>query len=142
MSELQGFKCPSCSYDESISVLAPMTFNVGKSGMVGGGNLEIYPHTDVRCQKCGCVSSAISFCPQRWLDRDAKDEIYLSAEALRWKYDHLGDGGWGDHPVYPKSAWAVEAGEIETRLGYWEWVAHQIELNEEWESEHDEEEIA
>lgn len=37
-------------------------------------------------------------------------------------------GTWGEHPRFPASDWAAEAASDSTRLGYWEWVANQVEL--------------
>lgn len=42
------------------------------------------------------------------------------------------DNRWQDHPVYRRSDWNHEAGDDDTLLGYWEWVAHKLE-----EEEHD-----
>ena len=34
-------------------------------------------------------------------------------------------GHWGEHPNYPRTAWAYDAAENNTRLGYWEWAFNQ-----------------
>ena len=34
---------------------------------------------------------------------------------------------WGTHPDYPLSDWQYEVNNDDTRLGYWDWVAAQIE---------------
>ena len=47
----------------------------------------------------------------------------LSAEQLRNKYG----GNWEQHPDYPVEDWQYEVGNDDTRLGYWEWLAHRIE---------------
>ena len=39
-------------------------------------------------------------------------------------------GVWEDHPDYPVIAWQHEVENGDTRAGYWEWVAGQIEMNE------------
>ena len=36
-------------------------------------------------------------------------------------------GKWGQHPDHSASDWAAEAGNNETRLGYWEWVSLKLE---------------
>lgn len=51
-------------------------------------------------------------------------------DAMREKYDAGSDGGWGEHPDFPFDDWRFEAGNGNTRLGYWEWVCHQIEDKE------------
>jgi len=37
---------------------------------------------------------------------------------------------WDEHTIYPVADWQHEVAEDSTRLGYREWVEHQIELNE------------
>jgi len=34
----------------------------------------------------------------------------------------------GKHPGYPPEDWRYLVANGETRLGYWEWVQHEIEL--------------
>ncbi|MFZ2527646.1 MAG: hypothetical protein WAX14_08335 [Rhodococcus sp. (in: high G+C Gram-positive bacteria)] len=36
-------------------------------------------------------------------------------------------GMWGSHPQFRVSDWQYEVGNGDTRLGYWEWVAAQLE---------------
>ena len=36
-------------------------------------------------------------------------------------------GIWGSHPTWPTDDWKSEVDNDDTRLGYWEWVVHQIE---------------
>ena len=38
-------------------------------------------------------------------------------------------GVWDEHPDYPVSDWKYEVACNDTRLGYWDWVAHQGEIN-------------
>lgn len=40
-------------------------------------------------------------------------------------------GTWGDHPQHLVSDWQYEVEYDDTRLGYWEWVANEITLNQE-----------
>lgn len=35
-------------------------------------------------------------------------------------------GVWGEHPDYPVLDWVNEVSNDDTRLGYWDWVAHQM----------------
>ncbi|WP_448205338.1 hypothetical protein [Azospirillum sp. sgz302134] len=39
-------------------------------------------------------------------------------------------GVWGEHPDYPRSDWRCEVANDDTNLGYWPWVAHEIEVKE------------
>jgi hypothetical protein len=39
-------------------------------------------------------------------------------------------GAWGEHPQYLVSDWQHEVAEGNTRLGYWVWVLHRIEADE------------
>ncbi|QAY80367.1 hypothetical protein [Sphingosinicella sp. BN140058] len=36
-------------------------------------------------------------------------------------------GVWGHHPQFPVTDWRHEVANDDTRLGYWEWVASQID---------------
>lgn len=38
-------------------------------------------------------------------------------------------GFWGQHPQWPDSDWRTEVQNGDTRLGYWEWVANQIDAH-------------
>lgn len=38
-------------------------------------------------------------------------------------------GTWGEHPDYPVRDWKREVDNNDTRLGYWEWVVHQLDSN-------------
>lgn len=39
-------------------------------------------------------------------------------------------GTWGSHRRYSVADWQYEVANNDTRLGYWEWVAHQIDAEE------------
>lgn len=39
-------------------------------------------------------------------------------------------GVWGAHPDFPVSDWQGLVANDETRQGYWEWVASELELAE------------
>ncbi len=53
----------------------------------------------------------------------------MSEVSQRLAKDH--GGYWGEHPEYPWSDWVGEVEGNSTRLGYWEWVAEQIEFKKE-----------
>lgn len=36
-------------------------------------------------------------------------------------------GVWGAHPDHPVEDWQYEVANGDTRLGYWDWVAAQLE---------------
>lgn len=36
---------------------------------------------------------------------------------------------WGEHPVFQLVDWRAEVTSNDTRLGYWEWVANQLEVH-------------
>lgn len=48
------------------------------------------------------------------------------AELDKLKTDNL----WNEHPDYLREDWQVEAGMGNTQLGYWDWVLHRIEGEE------------
>jgi hypothetical protein len=64
------------------------------------------------------------FIPKNELDLDETD---LSADQLDDKYNQDGDG---EHPTYPKGTWVIAVGTWQTLMGYWDWVAYQIELKD------------
>jgi hypothetical protein len=54
------------------------------------------------------------------------EETTTSASALSDEH-----GVWGAHPTWPVQDWKTEVENDDTRLGYWDWVASQIELHSE-----------
>ena len=54
----------------------------------------------------------------------AAEKHTTATEALQDKYG----GIWGEHPDYPREDWGTEAKNSDTRRGYWDWVANQIEI--------------
>ncbi len=40
-------------------------------------------------------------------------------------------GLWGSDEKYPVADWQFEVANDDTRLGYWDWVEHQREAEEE-----------
>lgn len=57
-------------------------------------------------------------------------------EELREKHG----GVWGHHPEFTVSGWRHEVNCNDTRLGYWEWVYHQMESEAE-DAEQDKQEL-
>ena len=51
-----------------------------------------------------------------------------NVDELREQFGH-----WGDHPVHSVSEWKQEVRAGNTRLGYWQWVATLLEVEEEYE---------
>ncbi len=41
------------------------------------------------------------------------------------------DDWWGEHPDWTREEWRLEIAERNTQLGYWDWVFHLIEANDE-----------
>ena len=41
-------------------------------------------------------------------------------------------GHWGEYPKYPVADWKAEVENNDTRLGYWAWVAAQLEFEEDY----------
>ncbi|WP_165618480.1 hypothetical protein [Mycobacteroides chelonae] len=39
-------------------------------------------------------------------------------------------GVWGEHPKYPVADWRYQVANDDTRSGYWEWVATELEFAE------------
>ena len=50
----------------------------------------------------------------------------MNAEELK----EANGGVWGNHPRYDVEDWKYRVSNGDTRLGYWEWVAVQIEMEE------------
>ncbi len=38
-------------------------------------------------------------------------------------------GVWAEHVTWPVSDWKYEVDNDDTRLGYWDWVASQMEIH-------------
>lgn len=61
-------------------------------------------------------------CERLNVEQEAPDPI----EALIAEFG--GDGGvWGEHPDHPRSDWRYEVANGDTSLGYWQWVARNME---------------
>ena len=52
----------------------------------------------------------------------------MSADQLKAKY---GGSCWDEHPDFPRDDWKEEAYNDETVIGYWDWVASQVEMRAE-----------
>lgn len=50
----------------------------------------------------------------------------LTADQLSNKYEDQSDE-WKYHPMFSHGEWVDEVFRHETRLGYWDWVAVQVE---------------
>lgn len=59
---------------------------------------------------------------------DPMDDTERDPEQLEQKYSPTGDG---EHPDWPREDWISLVSRRETISGYWEWVRHQILLEEE-----------
>ena len=83
---------------------------------VGYGNNKNPDNVAIECETCGTVLLDSN--------RDSVPSIIdLVAEA---------DGDWwGERPYYPRREWRYAAFNGDTQLGYWEWVLHRIEEEEE-----------
>jgi len=89
-------------------------------------NCHLGPHTtQVRADKSGEYVQWDHV--QELLDMVEPDPV----EALRAEFDNREDGRWGEHPKFTFGDWCYEAGAGDTRIGYWDWVLHQMEWAEE-----------
>ena len=62
--------------------------------------------------------------------KDNSRDYGLSADELHDKYPGPNDT-WGEHPHYTREDWKQEVGDDNTLLGYWAWVEHELEIEEE-----------
>lgn len=80
-------------------------------------------------QDVGCVSCrstwTLSYAFSEILNLDS-DDNRMGPEQLREKYDGEQGTYWGQHPDYPMYVWQDEVANLDTRLGYWEWVVHRL----------------
>lgn len=56
------------------------------------------------------------------------DDFGLSTQHLAAKYDPDSDGG--SHPGYLQWEWRHQVSRQDTLLGYWAWVKHELEKEE------------
>ncbi len=76
-----------------------------------------------------CPSAPNSHCSERRNMTDTKTSKTDESTSPRALADEHG-GIWGAHPEFPVSDWQTEVENDDTRLGYWEWVSNEIEINE------------
>ena len=57
-----------------------------------------------------------------WREYDKEGELFAAgtAEWFEAKYDQ-------EHPDWPRTEWQHDVANFDTKLGYWEWVAHNVE---------------
>ncbi len=79
---------------------------------------------DVGCSECQATWT-ISFAFSEILKLES-DDRKMGPEQLRKKYDGMQGTNWGRHPDYPMAVWQDEVANLDTRLGYWEWVQHRL----------------
>lgn len=71
-------------------------------------------------------------------DEEASEDFYAREDAVVDAFAHLGsDFGLTpdrleekhgvEHPVYTREDWRHDVGQGDTKLGYWEWVLHNVE---------------
>ena len=104
---------------------------VKKSGLDPTEIVKEFDKIDMKLKRANKIGSA----RLRRLEHETKEKkeqlAYLRDFTLRMKQEQEKYGGiWGEHPVYTVQWWGYEASENNTRLGYWEWVVHQIEAEE------------
>lgn len=72
----------------------------------------------------------LMFNPKNLVELDsfgqAAVDMAQETEKLRQEY-----GPHGQHPYWERSDWCAEAARNDTQLGYWEWVVHRLQENEE-----------
>lgn len=44
--------------------------------------------------------------------------------------DDYNQSGFGEHPMFPREAWQEAVANEDTLLGYWQWLYHQIQEQE------------
>lgn len=60
-------------------------------------------------------------------DEILESRKYMAEAATRLLRAH--GGVWGEHPTHPTQDWRYAVSNEDTRLGYWEWVASEIETD-------------
>lgn len=60
-----------------------------------------------------------------WREYDKEGELFAEGtpEWFEAKYGQ-------EHPEWPKADWQSDVGNGDTKLGYWDWVAHNVESEE------------
>ena len=55
------------------------------------------------------------------------DDKELTAALLEERYRLTSGESWPQHQTYDFESWANAASQCETKVGYWEWVVHELE---------------
>lgn len=84
----------------------------------------LHAEQDAGCQDC-MSTWTISYAFSEILKLES-DDCRMGPEQLRGKYDGAQGTNWGRHPDYPMHVWQDEVANLDTRLGYWEWVVHRL----------------
>ena len=57
-----------------------------------------------------------------WRECDKEGDLFAAGTA-EWFEAKFGD----EHPEWPKAEWQQDVSNLDTKLGYWDWVAHNVE---------------
>ena len=57
-----------------------------------------------------------------WREYDKEGELFAAGTA-EWFEAKYGQ----EHPNWPKTEWQQDVANFDTKLGYWDWVAHNVE---------------
>lgn len=85
----------------------------------------LHAEQDAACTDCKSTWT-ISYAFSEILNLES-NELLMKPDQLREKYDGSQGTNWGQHPDYPMKEWQAEVVELNTRLGYWEWVTHRLQ---------------
>lgn len=85
----------------------------------------LHAEQDAACTDCKSTWT-ISYAFSEILKLES-NELLMKPDQLREKYDGSQGTNWGQHPDYPMKEWQAEVCELDTRLGYWEWVTHRLQ---------------
>lgn len=118
------WKCPKCKSDDLLVVFT----STAKLHQYGEDNFETEQvdwddwngDSAMTCRDCG-------FCAESKLFDEG--EHGLTADELQTKY--AAPSNWGRHPEHTRADWVADASNEETIQGYWDWVATQINREEE-----------
>ena len=103
---------------------------------------EIYKTTFGRCRDCGewsCWIMGLGFCLDCWQRFSERDHLRRMSRwptpamlTTKLKGDDMTDQSpktshWSDNPDWPVEDWQYEVANGDTRLGYSEWVDHNLE---------------
>ena len=57
-----------------------------------------------------------------WREYDKEGDLFVAGTA-EWFEAKYGQ----EHPDWPKAEWHIDVANLDTKLGYWDWVAHNVE---------------